>query len=124
MEDQRRQKKVLVIDDEPDIIDVIQTVLSSNGFAVVSALNGEEGMEKARTEKPDLIILDILMPKMDGYTFVKRMKGDLVIRSIPVIVLTGKAEMKDLFEVEGVKEYLLKPFEPDQLLELVKRYLL
>ncbi|MBN3039116.1 MAG: response regulator [Candidatus Omnitrophica bacterium] len=113
--------KILVIDDEPDIIKVLISRLQANGYEVVSATNGEEGLERFQKENPDLIVLDILMPQMDGYTFVKRLKkadGD-----IPIIVLTAKSGMKDLFAIEGITDYVVKPFNADELLKKIEKNL-
>ncbi|MBN3038516.1 MAG: response regulator [Candidatus Omnitrophica bacterium] len=121
--DKKSQKKILVVDDAADIVDVVKTLLMTSGYDVITAFDGAAGYELAAAQKPDLIILDILMPKMDGYTFVKRKKYDQSIKDIPVIILTGKAEMEDLFTLEGIKDYLVKPFDSKQLLALVNKYL-
>lgn len=116
-------KKILVVDDSLDILDIIRTLLESSEHEVITASDGEQGMEMAKSEKPDLIILDIMMPKMDGYTFIKTKKRDEDIKNIPVIILTGKSEMADLFLVEGVSDYLVKPFDHKVLVGLVTKYL-
>ena len=120
----KRQKKILLIDDDLDLLEVIKTILETNDYGVVTASDGERGLEKAKSEKPDLILLDILMPKMDGYTFMRRMKTNEAIRDIPVIVVSGKTKMKDLFKIEGVRDYLVKPYDSEQLLGLIKKYLI
>lgn len=113
--------KILVIDDEPDIIKVLTSRLQANNYEVVTAANGEEGLEKLKNENPDLIILDILMPQMDGYTFVKRLKK--TGREVPIIVLTAKQGMKDLFAIEGITDYVVKPFNADELLKKIEKNL-
>ena len=116
-------KKILVIDDDHLTTEILATCLESEHFEVVSAADGEEGLEKAKGIKPDLIILDILMPKMNGYTFVRRLKFDIELRHIPVIILSGQDKMKDLFAIEGISDYLVKPLKEDELLAKVKKYL-
>lgn len=117
------RKRILVIDDEPELVAMIKLRLEASDYDMLSAGDGEEGMTMAKKEKPDLIILDIMMPKKDGYTFVKEKKIDPEIKDIPVIILTAKTKMKDLFEIEGVSDYLVKPFEANELLEKVKKHL-
>ncbi len=113
-------KKILVIDDNLQDQKIIQHHLSQGGFQdVVFATDGEEGIGKVESEKPDLIIVDVLMPKMDGYTFVKSLRKQQLEKQTPVIVLTGREETKDLFELEGITDYITKPYEPKHLLEKV-----
>ena len=116
------KKKILVIDDELELVDMLKIRLEANNYEVVTAGDGEEGMAKAKSEKPDLIILDIMMPKKDGYTFIKEMRAEQGIKSTPVVILTAKAKMKDLFAIEGAKDYIVKPFEATELLEKIARY--
>jgi len=94
-----------------------------SGYQVILAFDGEEGVEKTRSEQPDLIIMDIAMPKLDGYTAVKIIKKAEATKHIPIIMLTGKDQMKELFIVEGVNEYVVKPFDYDELVKMVKRLL-
>ncbi|MBU1147494.1 MAG: response regulator [Candidatus Omnitrophica bacterium] len=116
-------KKILVIDDEPDVVKVVTSRLEANGYEVITANDGDAGLEKLKSEGADLIILDVMMPRMDGYTFVKKIRADDSIPKVPVIILTAKDRMKDLFEIEGIKDYLVKPFDSKELLEKVKKYL-
>ena len=116
------EKTILLVDDEADIIQTLIPHLVVNGYGVISAVDGVEGLKKARSERPDLIILDVVMPNMDGYTFIKELRSDQDISSIPVIVITVRDKMKDLFEVEGVKDYVTKPFEVEDLIEKVNKY--
>lgn len=113
--------KILVIDDEPNIISILTSRLEANNYDVVAASNGEEGLEKVESESPDLIIVDILMPKMDGLTFVKQVKKSG--KEIPIIILTAKPGMKDLFSMEGVKDYVVKPFTAEELLEKIEKHI-
>jgi DNA-binding response OmpR family regulator len=116
-------KKILLIDDEANIIKVLRSRLEAENFAVITASDGQEGLEKARSEKPDLIILDILMPRKDGYTFIKEMQVEESIKHIPVIVSTAKPEMQDLFAMEGIKDYIVKPFKTEELLKKIIQHL-
>ncbi len=114
-------KKVLVIDDDPHCVKVLTSRLESGKYEVLVAFDGEEGLEKFKSESPDMVIVDILMPKMDGYTFVRKLKK--VSPATPVIILTGQAGMTDLFEVEGVTDYVTKPFKAEDLMKRVKAHL-
>ncbi len=116
-------KKILIIDDDPNIVELLKRRLLASQYLVVTASNGEDGLAEVKAEKPDLIIVDVLMPKMDGYTFVRMLRREEDVRNIPVIVLTAKDKMKDLFEMEGVKDYIVKPYRPEDLMEKVKRNL-
>lgn len=117
------KKKILVIDDEPNIMEVVQNRLEANDYIVVTAVDGEEGLEVARRERPDLILLDILMPRMDGYSFVLNLRRDPALSRTPVIVLSAKDRMQGKFWLEGVTDYLLKPFKAEELLDKIRRYL-
>lgn len=116
-------KKILVIDDEPEIVTVLRMRLESQKYSVVAANDGIEGLKKVSEEKPDLIILDILMPRMDGFTFLLELKKVHPDHAVPVIVLTAKEMMSDLFKLEGVHDYVLKPFEADDLLARIRKYI-
>ncbi len=115
------QGKILTIDDDPDILDVLELTLSEL-YDVVQAPNGKEGLELAQTENPDLIITDYMMPVMTGPEFCKEIKKDMLLMNIPVIMLTGKGEVKDKIDglAAGADDYLVKPFEPDELLARIK----
>jgi two-component system alkaline phosphatase synthesis response regulator PhoP len=115
-------KKILVADDDPHIVEMVKSRLQANGYEVINASDGQEALDKALNHKPDLIIVDILMPNMDGYTFVKEARASEGIKNIPIIILTAKDKMKDLFEIEGVKDYVVKPFKSEELLEKVAKY--
>lgn len=117
-------KKILVVDDEVDVVKVLKRRLEDQKFEVITAFDGDEGLEKTKTEKPDLIILDIMMPMIDGYTFVRELKANQDTAHIPVIVLTAKGNgLKELFQVEGIRDYVTKPYEIDQLMAKVSAYL-
>ncbi len=84
--------KILVVDDEPDTVEMIKTALETASYQVVAAYNGQQGIEKARKEKPDAIILDIMMPEKDGFVACKELKGDLALKEIPILILTAVSE--------------------------------
>lgn len=118
-------KSVLVVDDQPHIVRLIQVNLEKEGFQVVTAGDGVEGLRKAREIRPDLVILDVIMPRKDGFEVLRELKSDRELADVPVIMLTVKTHNADI--VEGLKEgaelYLPKPFHPKELVALVKRVL-
>jgi len=117
-------KKILIIDDDPNIIKTVRDVLEAKSFAVVTACDGEEGLEKAHMEKPDLIILDIVMPRMDGYTFLLKFRKIEKLKGTPIIMLTSREMLKDLFGMEKVSDFLVKPLDTDILLEKINKHLI
>ena len=116
-------KKILVVDDDPDFLQLLAFDLKKNGYQVVSANNGEDGLKISDSEKPDLIISDIKMPKMDGYTFVRRLKKAEGTKNIPIIVLTSYEPMKDMFKLEGVSDYFIKSVHVEGLLKIIEKHL-
>lgn len=117
-------KKILVVDDDPHIVRLIQINLERAGYEVVSACDGKEGLDKVRSEKPNLVILDISMPLLDGFDVLKTLRGDRESDCLPVIILTGvKTRNDDIFEGyhRGADLYMIKPFDPDMLLDSVNR---
>jgi two-component system, OmpR family, alkaline phosphatase synthesis response regulator PhoP len=114
---------VLVCDDERHIVRLIQVNLERQGYQVVTAFDGKEGLEKVRSEKPDLCVLDVMMPYMDGFEVLKNIRKDPETENLPVIMLTAKAQDKDVFEGYhyGADMYLTKPFNPMELVTFVKR---
>ena len=117
------EKKILVVEDEPEVVNLLRTRLEANHYGVMAAGNGVEGLKQIELEKPDLILLDILMPQMDGYTFLKELKRRKPDWNVPIIVLTAKSRMKELFEAEGVRDYMVKPYDAQDLLERIKKQL-
>lgn len=111
-----KQKKILLIDDEKNIVDLLKERLTANGYSVTTAGNGKEGLEKLKTTSPDLIVLDMLMPEMDGFTFLKIIKKKDETANIPVLVLTCRGHMRDTFNLFDVDEFIVKPFEAADLL--------
>ena len=116
-------KKILITDDDHDLVEVMKEWFETEGYNIVTAYEGEECITQAKKEQPDLIIIDINMPKMDGYSAVREIKADEAIKNIPIIVLTGKDQMEDIFKAEGVKEYVVKPFEYEVISQMVKKIL-
>ncbi len=114
-------KKVLVIDDEKDILELISIILSDEGIDVYKAENGGLGYDTAREIKPDLILLDIMMPELDGWEVLKMLKIDDETKRIPVAMLTCKTETRDkVFGIqEGAIDYITKPFSPEDLVARV-----
>lgn len=119
----KHKPKILVIDDDVDLVAVMKGTLESKLYDVVAAYNGQEGLEKARKEKPDLIILDIMMPVMDGFNFADSFGKDPAISKIPVIALTSFSESLGQPFPFQVSEYIMKPIKPKNLLSKVEEYL-
>ncbi len=117
------KKKILLVDDERELREGLSILLWAKGYEIFFAGDGEEGMKMALELKPDLILLDVMMPKMDGYTFAQLIKGEESIRNTPIIVTTAKDQMEDMFALEGVKGYLVKPFGIQTLLSKIKEVL-
>jgi adenylate cyclase len=117
------KKRILIVDDEPNFLELLKLRLEANGYDTSEAMTGREGLEKVRGEKIDLILLDIVMPDMDGYTFLHKIKADLETRSIPIIVVTGKPDMKEIFLIEGVQAIIDKPIGDNVLLKEVRKAL-
>ena len=119
-----RKEKIVTVDDDPDILDVLHLTLSEN-YEVYQAHNGQEGLKLVQQKSPDLIICDYMMPVMNGREFCKALKKDILLRHIPLIMLTGKGEVKDRIDgIEaGVDDYMVKPFAPDELLARIKMIL-
>ena len=115
--------KILIIDDEPNILLLVKNRLEANTYEVITAKDGEEGLKKVLDEKPDLVIVDVMMPKLNGYDFVKKVKYNRETENIPIIVLSAQGKLKDLFDIEGL-DFIDKPFDPEELLGKVKKHLL
>jgi len=116
------RKRVLVVDDEPDLVTLVESRLNANGYDVVTAYSGAEGLEKCILLKPDAVVLDILMPDVDGSTMAAQMKEDPRTRQIPIIFLTAIIEPKEVPKnhLVGGRYFLAKPFESKELLEMLK----
>lgn len=118
-------KTILVVDDEVDLVKTIQFSLEVEGYTVLASNNGEDALSQARKESPDLILLDIMLPKLDGYKVCRLLKFDERYKHIPILMLTAKTQEKDkiLGMETGADEYITKPFDMDVLMEKVKSYL-
>lgn len=116
-------KTILVADDDRILSKMLEKLLGDNGYNVTIALDGEEALQKVEQHRPDLLILDVQMPKVNGYSFLFELKKIDSGRPIPIIVLTCKEEMRELFLVEGVKEYLIKPVSNVELLKKIRQYI-
>lgn len=114
-------KKILVVDDDPELLKLVALRLKVNGYKLITAGNGCDGLKKAELEAPDLIILDIKMAQMDGYTMLRKLKSEPSTSNIPIVVLTSYDQMKDLFEMEGISDYILKPFDEQDFLLRISR---
>mgnify|MGYP001340655813 FL=1 len=123
-------KKILVVDDDPDLVDATSMILKSKKYDVIVAYDGVEGLEKARNEKPDLIVLDVMMPKKDGYTLCKELKADPDLSGIPVLLLTAvvanipttRFTQQMGMETEA-DDFIDKPVEPKMLVERIEALL-
>ena len=118
------KRRVLCIEDEPEMIDLIRLILERKGFEVMGAVGGQEGLDTVRREKPDLVLLDLMMPDVDGWEVYRQMKADDELKSIPVVVVTAKAQSIDKvlgLHIAKVDDYVTKPFGPTDLLDSVDR---
>jgi len=118
-------KKILAVDDERHIVRLIQVNLERAGYQVSTAFDGNEALKKVEADKPDLIVLDVMMPRMDGFEVLKRLQANPETREIPIVMLTAKAQDADVFRgwSSGVSAYLTKPFNPLELVTFVRRIL-
>jgi DNA-binding response OmpR family regulator len=118
-------KKILVVDDEADLVKTIQFALEAEGYQVLVSFNGEDALNQSRKENPDLILLDIMLPKLEGYKVCRLLKFDKQYKHIPILMLTAKTQQKDrLLGMEsGADEYITKPFDMEKLTEKIKAHL-
>lgn len=118
-----RKYKILAVDDEPHIRRLVQVNLERHGYEVITAADGKEALEKVTTENPDLVVLDVMMPYMDGFEVLQTLRKNPGTRDLPVIMLTAKAQDADVFRgwQSGADLYLTKPFNPMELISFVKR---
>lgn len=120
------KKRILVIEDEAEMIDLTRIVLEREGYEVIGAMGGSRGLELVKSEKPDLILLDLMMPDIGGWEVYRQMKADEELVDIPVIVVTAKAQSIDKvlgLQVAKVDDYITKPFGPKELLSSINRIL-
>ena len=118
-------KKILIVDDEQDIVESLKFVLEVSGYTCYCAFNGEEGLRMAKELSPDLILLDVMMPKINGYKISRLLKYDKKYKDIPIIMLTARSQDEDklIGEETGVDEYITKPFDLDYVSQRVTEYL-
>ncbi len=118
-------KKILVVDDESDITETMSFMLKAEGYDVITAQDGEEGLRLAKEEMPDLIILDVMMPKINGYKIARLLKYDNKYKNIPIVMVTARGQDADklIGEETGADEYITKPFEFEEVLDAVHKYL-
>jgi DNA-binding response OmpR family regulator len=119
-------KRLVYIEDEPEMIDLVRLILNRRGYEVLGASGGYQGLEMIRQELPDLVLLDLMMPDMDGWDVYQQMKSDELTRYIPVIVVTAKAQSIDKvlgLHIAKVEDYISKPFSPQELMDSVERVL-
>ena len=121
-EAQTQAKRILIVDDEPDLVYMAKRKLERSGYEVDTAANGQEGMDILKRKMYDLIVTDVVMPVMDGFTFYKNLKDSKATAGIPVIILTARANMEDSFKALGVDEFLAKPFDGQKLLDKIERF--
>lgn len=116
-------RKILAVDDEKHIVRLVQVNLERQGYEVITAYDGKEALQKVEEERPDLVVLDVMMPYMDGFEVLQNLRRNPSTREIPVIMLTAKAQDQDVFKgwQSGVDCYLTKPFNPMELISFVKR---
>ena len=119
------KKRVLIVDDEPDIVESLKFALELEGIECIVAHAGEEALVKAKNAMPDLILLDVMLPQINGYKVSRLLKFDQAYKQIPIIMLTARAQVKDreVGTETGADEYVTKPFAMGELVELVKRYI-
>lgn len=119
------KKKVLIIDDEKDMVKVLEGRLNGIGYETIVATDGQEGLEKARLEIPALILLDLMLPKMDGYKVCRMLKFDKKFKKIPIIIITARSQTADkkLGQEVGADAYITKPFKPNQLIEKIQEFI-
>ena len=124
------KKKILLIDDDPDFVEAVKVIVENGGYDVKVAYDGEEGLEAVAAEKPDLIVLDVMMPVMNGHEACAKLKANPATAKIPVILLTAVADRvttstythRDMLESDA-EDYMPKPVEPKELLNLIKNWL-
>jgi DNA-binding response OmpR family regulator len=115
--------RVLIVEDEPHILEILSFILDVEGFEVVSAADGELAMLALQRERPDVVVLDLMLPRKNGFEVLKQIKGDPDLKSIPIVVLTAKGQAQDrrLAEEMGVDTFMTKPFANSEVIEAIRR---
>ncbi len=116
--------KILIVDDEKDIVESLSFMLQTKGYEIICAYDGEEGLKLAKEASPDLIMLDVMMPKINGYKICRLLKYDAKYKNIPIIMLTARSQENDklIGEETGANEYITKPFEFSDVLDAIHKY--
>jgi two-component system phosphate regulon response regulator PhoB len=120
-----KRQKILVVEDEPDLLEVLEYNLAREGFRVVTSRDGEDGLAKARRELPDALVLDLMLPGVDGLEICRRLRADDVTRAVPILMVTAKGEESDVVVglTMGADDYVVKPFSPREVVARVKAVL-
>jgi len=118
-------KRILIVDDEPHIVKMLQARLEFQEYEVLVATDGQDGLDKVRSEKPDLIILDISLPKLNGYEVCQALRADEKYKDIPVVMLTASGQALDIMQgmKDGADAYMVKPFDSETLLGILRGFL-
>ena len=116
---QQNQKTILIVDDDPDILITTSSILKKRGFIPLEAQTAENALSVLENARPDLIITDVLLPEMNGYEFIKTVKASPFLAEIPILILTGRGQMKESFDHLGVNGFITKPFSIEELLERI-----
>ncbi|MGQ9475558.1 MAG: response regulator transcription factor [Actinomycetota bacterium] len=115
-------ERILIVDDDATMVNLLSTVLEFEGFQAIKALSGMEALRMIEEERPDLVLLDIMMPDMDGFEVLATLRNDPATEKLPVVMLTARSEDRDVFEGwrRGADEYVTKPFDPQRLVEVIR----
>lgn len=121
----KNKKKILIVDDEPDLVAELTLRLEAEGWDVIPAYDGEEGLKKVENEHPDIVLLDIVMPKLSGYQVCRKLKKDPKTKDIPIIILTAKSDESAKFTAKdiGSDDFIIKPYDGDMLVKKIRGYL-
>ena len=119
------KKRILIIEDEVTLVNLLKIRLEANNYEILAAYDGARGLEMAKKETPDLILLDLMLPKLDGYQVCRMLKFDAKYKKIPIIIFTARAQEKDkaIGKEVGADAYVTKPFEPEKLIETIEAVL-
>lgn len=125
MNNEIKKKKILIVDDEPDIVETLDFLIQSEGYESITAMDGEDALKKAKEESPDIIILDVMLPKINGYKVCRLLKFDNKYKHIPILMVTARSQQEDkaIGEETGADDYITKPFDINNLLEKISFYL-
>lgn len=120
-----QKAKVLIVDDEPNNVDFLEQALEDSGYQLITATNGQEALDKIKSQQPDLVLLDLAMPIMDGFAVLERVKADSSLRDIPIIIISAEHDSKSVVRgiKQGAEDYLTKPVNAGMLVKKVKEYL-